>query len=159
MVVAYLDVVGISINEAEADTPLIIHRDGILPFPLILERMKPIAWRHPEIIELGRKVHIFQFTDSSFGNVRRKAPGSPCSEQIVGPPIRERLDHATYCIASRDAWQAPKHKPERKKAITPLMIRCRAVRAEMVSIGHADSGRAKSATISRHRSNDYDMVP
>ncbi len=73
MIIAYFDVVGISINEAKADTPLIVHRNGMLTFSLIPECMKAIAWRHLQIIEPGRKVNIFQLTNGSLGNVRGKA--------------------------------------------------------------------------------------
>lgn len=106
MVIAYFDVVGISINEAKADSPLIVHRNGMLTFSLILECMKAIAWRYLQIVEPRCKVNILQLTNGSLGNVRRKALRGSRDEQIVGPAIRERLDHFEYCSASRDACQA-----------------------------------------------------
>ncbi len=40
------------------------------------------------------------------------------------------------------------HRTRRKKAMTALMIRCGAIGAEDLSIGHADTGRAKGTPVS-----------
>lgn len=46
MIVADLDVVRVTVNESKADTPLIVHGDGVLALAVTLERMESIARRH-----------------------------------------------------------------------------------------------------------------
>jgi hypothetical protein len=60
MIVGYLNVIGIAIDEAEADAPLIINGYGVLAFSRSSQGMKTIAGRHPEIFQSGRKMDILQ---------------------------------------------------------------------------------------------------
>lgn len=94
MVIADLDVVGITIDKAKADTPLIIHRDGILPLSVVPESVKTIAWRYPEIIETRRTVDVLQLAYSSPCNVSGKSLRSPSSEQTASTSICEGLDYS-----------------------------------------------------------------
>lgn len=49
VVVAKLDVVGITIEEPKADSPLVVDRDRMLALPVPVQRVKPIAWRHLQV--------------------------------------------------------------------------------------------------------------
>ncbi len=47
VVVRHFDIVGVTINEAETDTPLVISRDRVLSLSISPEFVKPIARRNP----------------------------------------------------------------------------------------------------------------
>ena len=93
MVVADLDVMRIAVDKPEADAPLSVHRDRVLPLSVVLERMQAIARWHLQVIQAGRQVDVFQLADGTPGDVGRKALGCPRREQVPGLPVRERLDH------------------------------------------------------------------
>lgn len=65
VIVRDLDIVGVAINEAEADSPLIVDRDRILPPAIGLERVKPVARRNAEIAQLSSQVDVLQTTYGS----------------------------------------------------------------------------------------------
>jgi len=50
VVIYDLDIVGITIDEPKADTPLVIDRDGILSLPVSPKLVKPITWRNLKIV-------------------------------------------------------------------------------------------------------------
>ncbi len=64
MVVAELDVVGVSVHELEADPPLVVDRDGVLPRPITLEGVEAIAWRHTQVRQLSGDMHCFEFVQA-----------------------------------------------------------------------------------------------
>lgn len=51
MVIHYLNIVRITIDPAEADPPLIVDSDAVLPFTIPVQRFQPISWRYPQVIE------------------------------------------------------------------------------------------------------------
>ena len=60
VIVGDLDVVGVAVGETKADSPLVIDGNRMLPCPLSLERVKPVAWRDLEIIKPSREVDVLQ---------------------------------------------------------------------------------------------------
>lgn len=93
MVVNNFDIVRVIVLPSEADAPLIVDGDRVLAFPVGLERVQPIAWRYPEVGELGRHMYGLELPKGPARHVRRDTPRSPGSKQLLGLPIRERLDH------------------------------------------------------------------
>ena len=93
MIIADFDIERIAVNEPKTDTPLVIDRNGVLAFAVVLECMQPIPRRHPEIVKPGRQIHVFQFPDSRSCNFGWKAFGLPIQEQVASAAIGERLDH------------------------------------------------------------------
>ena len=93
VVVARLDVVCVSVHEAKADPPLIIHRDRMLPFAISGEYVKPVARRDSEIINFRSQIHIFQLSGSTFRHVRRDTLALACGVQLLGTAVSEGLDH------------------------------------------------------------------
>jgi len=45
MIVRYLDVVGVAVAPAEADSPLIVDPDAVLTGAIATQLLQPIAWR------------------------------------------------------------------------------------------------------------------
>jgi len=60
VVVGDLDLVGVAVLEAEADTPLVVHRDRVLTLALALKRMQPVAGRDLEVVEPGRQIDVLE---------------------------------------------------------------------------------------------------
>ena len=69
MVVADLNIVGVAVKESKTDPPLIVDGNGMLPFPIILERMQAISGRHLEVVEPGCQLHVFQLAGGACGDV------------------------------------------------------------------------------------------
>jgi hypothetical protein len=53
MVVDDLDIVGVAITPAEADAPLVVNSDAVLPFALPGELLQPITGWCPQVLEIA----------------------------------------------------------------------------------------------------------
>jgi hypothetical protein len=51
MVVYDLDIVGVSLTPAEADTPLVVDPNAILSFPVSSQFLKAISWWNTKVIQ------------------------------------------------------------------------------------------------------------
>ena len=126
MIVAYLDVVGITGDESKANSPLVVDGDRVLPFSVARKRMETIAARNLQIIQPFCKVHVFKLARCSLRKLRRKSFGLTGNIQILRAPVRERLDHSFDCNVSRDECQISVVKPLRhwRAARTPSTCPC-----------------------------------
>jgi hypothetical protein len=95
VVVTNFNVIRIAIDEAKADSPLIVDRNRVLTFSVIFERVQPVPRRHLKIVDRRRKVYVLQLARGAGRNVGRKAFGRSGEKEIARTPVRERLDHAT----------------------------------------------------------------
>jgi hypothetical protein len=93
VVVGYLDIVCIAVLEAKADPPLIVDANGVLPFSISAQDVKPIAGRDPEIIKPRRKVNILQSLHRPSDDVWWQPARLACDEQVARVLVSERLDH------------------------------------------------------------------
>lgn len=93
VVVSDLDVVGISIDEPETDTPLVIDRDGVLSLPIAAKCVKPVPRWDLQIVETGGQVHVLKLPDGPLDEIGWEAFRLPFRVQDLGAPISERLDH------------------------------------------------------------------
>jgi len=91
VVVGDLDLVGVAVGETEADSPLVVDGNRMLPCPLSLERVKPVAWRDLEIIKPSRQVDVLQLPPCSLDQIRRKPSRLASRVQPLRVPVRERL--------------------------------------------------------------------
>jgi hypothetical protein len=55
--------------------------------------MEPIAWRHPEVINIRGQINILQLSRSALRNVRRYAPTLARDVKLLRTSVRERLYH------------------------------------------------------------------
>lgn len=60
MVVNNLNPFWTSIAPPEADTPLIIDSDTVLPRPITAQTLEPVARRNPEVIQMTRRINLTQ---------------------------------------------------------------------------------------------------
>ena len=105
MIIAELDVVGIAVHESKADSPLIIHANRMLSFPIAVERVKPIAGWDIQIVQPCGQIDIFKLASRSPGQLRRKSLCLASDVQLLRALVRERLDHLINCNSSRDNCQ------------------------------------------------------
>ena len=70
VIITDLYIISITILELEANSPLVINSNGVLPFSFRGKRMKAISWWYFQIIELCGHVYIFKFPDCSSRNIR-----------------------------------------------------------------------------------------
>lgn len=93
MVIADLDVVRITVHEPKTNSPLIVHRNGVLPFAVVLQRVKMIARWHFQVAQGRRQVDVLEFACGSPGYIGWETGRLSRQEQVSGAFVRERLDH------------------------------------------------------------------
>lgn len=93
MVVTDFNVVGVSVDKAKTDPPLVVDRNRVLPLAVAPERVKPVARRYFQIVYACRQVDIFQFSGSPRSDVRGVPARLSFPEQLQGESVREGLDH------------------------------------------------------------------
>jgi hypothetical protein len=101
VVIDNFDFMGTVRFPAEADAPLVIDADGVLAFPLALERFKAIAGRDGEVLQFGDGMNLGEFPQGCALDVRRKRPGIPFLEKECGLPASKGADHPDRSIITR----------------------------------------------------------
>jgi hypothetical protein len=92
VIVADLDLIGVPVHEPKAYAPLIIDCDGMLSLPIAPESVQPVAWRYLEVIQRRREMDVLKLPNSASSDVGRKPSCPARREEVLRPPIRERLD-------------------------------------------------------------------
>ena len=85
---------------AEADAPLVIDADGVLTFPVALQRFKAISGRDGEVVECGDGVNLGEFPQGDALDVRWERPAFPFVEQEGGLPASEGANHQVNAIVT-----------------------------------------------------------
>jgi len=94
VVVAELDVVRVTVCKAEADVPLVVHGDGVLPCAIAFDGVEAIAGGHFEIGDLLRDVRDFELAQGATRHVGGHLLGFPCTEALSSLPVGKDLDQA-----------------------------------------------------------------
>lgn len=105
MVITDLHVVSVAINEAKADSPLVVYRNRMLTYPITLQRVESVARRHSQIVQPNRQIQILELSSRPFGDIARESFRLASGVELQCPSIRERLDHRINCNVSRDSRQ------------------------------------------------------
>lgn len=93
MIICNLDIIGITVNEPEADAPLVVDGDGVLSFPIPRQRVKPIARRNFKIIEARCQVDVFKLPFRPSRDIRCQSFRPAGRVQFLCVFVCERLDH------------------------------------------------------------------
>ena len=93
VIVAELHIEGVPVDEPEADAPLIIHCDGVLPLAISPKRMQAIAARRGEISQPRRDMERIELSLRSPNQIRWDTPWGVELEQAFGPLVGEAPDH------------------------------------------------------------------
>ena len=93
MIVCDLDIVSVTIDEPEADTPLIVDADRELSFPVPSEPMEQISGRDFEIVYSRCQVHVLKLSTRPPSDVRREPFRLPGDVKLLRLFVCEGLDH------------------------------------------------------------------
>jgi hypothetical protein len=80
----------------EANSPLVVDTDRMLPAPVALPRFKPVAGRHAEIVESLGNVQQTQFAKRCILNICRKPPASSAGPDRRGQRLESRRSFQHY---------------------------------------------------------------
>lgn len=95
MVVNDLHLLWSSFGPHEADTPLVIDPDAVLPGSVALQRLEPVSRRNAEIVKHLRGSHLTKLPQCNRMNPRIDRPHAFASPQSLGVLVAERPDHGT----------------------------------------------------------------
>jgi hypothetical protein len=94
VVVTDIDIVGVSVNEPEADTPLVVDGYRMLSPAIVAQRVETVARGHFQISQACREVDVFEFAHCSSCDIRREPARLSVRKQILRAHVRKRPDHA-----------------------------------------------------------------
>jgi hypothetical protein len=93
MVVAELDIKSIAVPEPEANAPLVIYGDCMLPFPITRQLMKSVSWWNFEVVQTGSEIYILKLSNCPGKHIRRHHLGLAGFVKLLCTLIGECLDH------------------------------------------------------------------
>lgn len=93
MVVGDLDIVGIAIFPAEADSPMVIDPDAPLTGAIAGKLLQPIAGRDAKKVEGGSGAELFQLALGDALHILGKFRRKPAVEKLFGFFAGEGFDH------------------------------------------------------------------
>jgi len=105
MVITDFDVVGLTVFEHKANSPMVVYRYRVLAHSVSPQGMQPIAWRYTEVAKHNGCIYLFEFPKRPLHDFRRETTCGASDVHLLGPFIGKRLDHISQCNASRDACQ------------------------------------------------------
>lgn len=70
VVIAELDIVDITVFEPEADTPLVVDRDRVLPLAVAFKRVQPVARWDPEILDPCGRIDLLELAHGPLRHIR-----------------------------------------------------------------------------------------
>ena len=96
VVVAELDIVGVTVCKPEAKAKLVVDRDRVRPLTVAFKQMEAVAGRDLEVLDPRGRVHLFQLARSSLCHLRWHAARFACQVQLLRLLVSERLDHGLF---------------------------------------------------------------
>jgi hypothetical protein len=77
---------------------LVVDPDRVLPLAIARQRLKTVAWRRPQVTEIGRGIELPQFPACHLDQIGRKALRTFAVEDGFGGLVPEASDHRLICI-------------------------------------------------------------
>lgn len=93
MVIDNLNVGGISRAPAEADPPLLVDADAVLPLSVTPELLESVAGGEPQIVEDHGSIKHPEFPKGDPLHIRPKLLDGFTPEQALSVAVSETLDH------------------------------------------------------------------
>ena len=87
------DIGYVSVRPVERDAPLAIDADTIAQWVMILQLLKLVAARNPQIIKVFGAIDLPQFAPRDVLNVRRQLAAALAIPDAFGFGVSERADH------------------------------------------------------------------
>jgi hypothetical protein len=128
MIVCDLDIIGVSVDEAEAYPPLVIDGNRVLTLSIPPQAVQTVARGNPQVIEAGGIIDVLQASGGSFPKIGRQPLGPAIHVQRLGMLVPKCLDHEQFVtrnvtIVNRKAtliknesgrYRSPAHLPVRR---------------------------------------------
>jgi hypothetical protein len=109
MIIDDLDVIGVSLLPPEADTPLVVDPDTVLPGPVTLQFLKTVTRRDAQITQGVSGMQNNELPEHKALEIRRVSLYGNSAEEPLGVPVRETLDHAiilTHGVINARGYQS-----------------------------------------------------
>ena len=94
MIVNDLHLLWPSIRPHEADPPLVVDPDAVLPCSITLQSFEPVAGRDAKVIEHRRRTHLTKLAQCDPVDPWIDGPHTLATPQPFGLLVAERSDHA-----------------------------------------------------------------
>ena len=98
MIVRYFYFVGMGLLPSEANPPLVIDADAMLPRTIALEGFEAISRGSTQIAQIVGFVQVYQLAPGRPLDFRRELLGKRSLEDFFGLLVRETLDHALILV-------------------------------------------------------------
>ena len=95
MVIRYLHVERVAVNEAKTDPPLKVDGKRTLPFAFPFQCMETVTGKSLQVVQAFCDVQVLQASFRSLPDVGRKPFRFSGLVQLPCMPVSERLDHAS----------------------------------------------------------------
>ena len=92
MIVHYLNVKGIGLNPTEADPPLVVDPNAVLPGPISGQGFQPIPRNRSQVRNGRRRVNVIELSLGHYSDTL-KLPAELAPEDLFGFLVPERPDH------------------------------------------------------------------
>ena len=93
MIVYNLNVVGVTCTPSEANPPLLINADAVLPFPVAAQGFKTVTWRYAQLVQVGCRVQHPQFPHSHPLDALRQLARMQAIVELLRLGTSERPNH------------------------------------------------------------------
>jgi len=93
VVVSDLDMEGVPVPPNEADPPLVVESDAVLPLPVALQCFQAVAWRNTEGLKGDDGVEEQEFSASGTLDLWRQSLCPTTLEEVFGLGVSEGVDH------------------------------------------------------------------
>lgn len=94
VVVSYLDVCGTCGCPGEADAPLVVDADAVLPLAVAVQLLEAVARRNPKVVDVFGGVEDQELAVSNSLKVGAERADVRAMPDELGLLARERLDHS-----------------------------------------------------------------
>ncbi len=101
MVVRDLNVQGVSSRPSEADSPLVVDSNAVLPLPVPPQPFQAVPWGYPEVVHSLSRVHQQEFSVRPALHIWWQQPRALPPEHLLGFAVREAANHPAYNNAYR----------------------------------------------------------
>jgi len=100
MIVHYLNCQRIGSNPAEADPPLVVDPNAVLPHPVTGEGLQPIPRNRAQVGNSSRRMNMIELSLRHRGDTL-KLPAELAPENLFGLFVPERPDHNSKILPHR----------------------------------------------------------
>jgi hypothetical protein len=110
VVIHYFHVLGSRIGPSEADSPLVVYADAVLPCAVAPQRFQAVAGRYAQILQTAGDLKLTDFASGNHCDIREPSAVVPLRE-LFGQVAFEGYDHGaimTPCVmhVKRDEFGA-----------------------------------------------------